>query len=119
MPSMKSRERLMGACPILTAVLTTGTPTARHASIWRQTSPNTQRSIAGVSPALVAAFNRAINDVIKEPETAARFAAAGLEPRGSTPEEFAPLVAFLCGEGARYISGTTISVDGALAPGLL
>ena len=39
--------------------------------------------------------------------------------RFGTPEEFAPLVAFLCGEGARYISGTTISVDGGLAPGLL
>ncbi len=39
--------------------------------------------------------------------------------RFGTPEEFAPVVAFLCGEGARYISGTTISVDGGLAPGLL
>jgi 3-oxoacyl-[acyl-carrier protein] reductase len=38
--------------------------------------------------------------------------------RFGKPEEFAPLVAFLCGEGARYISGTTIAVDGGLAPGL-
>jgi 3-oxoacyl-[acyl-carrier protein] reductase len=38
--------------------------------------------------------------------------------RFGTPEEFAPLVAFLCGEGARYISGATFAVDGGLAPGL-
>jgi 3-oxoacyl-[acyl-carrier protein] reductase len=38
--------------------------------------------------------------------------------RFGTPEEFAPLVAFLCGDGAKYISGTTISVDGGLAPNL-
>jgi 3-oxoacyl-[acyl-carrier protein] reductase len=38
--------------------------------------------------------------------------------RFGKPEEFAPLVAFLCGEGARYISGTTIAVDGGLTPGL-
>lgn len=38
--------------------------------------------------------------------------------RFGKPEEFAPLVAFLCGEGARYISGTTIAVDGGLSPNL-
>lgn len=38
--------------------------------------------------------------------------------RFGTPEEFAPLVAFLCGDGARYISGTTITIDGGLSPTL-
>jgi 3-oxoacyl-[acyl-carrier protein] reductase len=38
--------------------------------------------------------------------------------RFGEPDELAPLVAFLCGDGAKYISGTTISVDGGLAPGL-
>jgi 3-oxoacyl-[acyl-carrier protein] reductase len=38
--------------------------------------------------------------------------------RIATPEEFAPLVAFLCGEPARYITGQTISVDGGLIAGL-
>ena len=36
--------------------------------------------------------------------------------RFGKPEEFAPLVAFLCGEGARYISGATLSIDGGLSP---
>jgi 3-oxoacyl-[acyl-carrier protein] reductase len=38
--------------------------------------------------------------------------------RLATPEEFAPLVAFLCSEPARYITGQTIAVDGGLIAGL-
>jgi 3-oxoacyl-[acyl-carrier protein] reductase len=34
--------------------------------------------------------------------------------RVATPAEFAPLVAFLCGEPARYITGQTIAIDGGL-----
>ncbi len=38
--------------------------------------------------------------------------------RIAEPEEFAPLVAFLCGEPARYVTGQTVSVDGGLVRGL-
>jgi 3-oxoacyl-[acyl-carrier protein] reductase len=38
--------------------------------------------------------------------------------RAATPEEFAPLVAFLCGEPARYVTGQTISIDGGRTTGL-
>jgi 3-oxoacyl-[acyl-carrier protein] reductase len=38
--------------------------------------------------------------------------------RVAAPDEFAPIVAFLCGEPARYITGQTISVDGGLVRGL-
>jgi len=38
--------------------------------------------------------------------------------RVASPEEFAPLVAFLCGEPARYITGQTIAIDGGLIGGL-
>jgi 3-oxoacyl-[acyl-carrier protein] reductase len=34
------------------------------------------------------------------------------------PSEFAPLVAFLCGDPARYITGQTIAVDGGLIKAL-
>lgn len=38
--------------------------------------------------------------------------------RIATPEEFAPLVAFLCSEQARYVTAQTISIDGGLTRGL-
>ena len=38
--------------------------------------------------------------------------------RAATPEEFAPMVAFLCSEPARYVTGQTISIDGGLVAGL-
>lgn len=38
--------------------------------------------------------------------------------RVATPEEFAPMVAFLCSEPARYVTGQTVSVDGGLVRGL-
>lgn len=52
---------------------------------------------------------------------AAEIAAAGREVpigRVAQPDEFAPLVAFLCGEPARYITGQTIAIDGGLIAGL-
>ncbi len=38
--------------------------------------------------------------------------------RIAQPAEFAGLVAFLCGEPARYITGQTIAIDGGLVAGL-
>jgi len=36
----------------------------------------------------------------------------------ASPEEFAPMVAFLCSEPAGYVTGTTIPIDGGLLTGL-
>jgi 3-oxoacyl-[acyl-carrier protein] reductase len=37
----------------------------------------------------------------------------------ATPAEFAPMVAFLCGNPAGYVTGQTIAIDGGLIKGLL
>jgi 3-oxoacyl-[acyl-carrier protein] reductase len=39
--------------------------------------------------------------------------------RVATPQEFAPMVAFLCGAPASYVTGQTIAVDGGLIKSLL
>lgn len=38
--------------------------------------------------------------------------------RPASPAEFAPVVVFLCGEPARYLTGQTLSIDGGLTAGL-
>jgi 3-oxoacyl-[acyl-carrier protein] reductase len=38
--------------------------------------------------------------------------------RVATPQEFAPMVAFLCGEPASYVTGQTIAIDGGLIKSL-
>jgi 3-oxoacyl-[acyl-carrier protein] reductase len=43
----------------------------------------------------------------------------GFEGRLGDPEDFGRVVAFLCSEHARFVSGAAISVDGAATVGLL
>jgi 3-oxoacyl-[acyl-carrier protein] reductase len=53
-----------------------------------------------------------------DPAVRARQVAQIPAGRFGEPDEFGPLVAFLAGEPARYITGTTIAVDGGLSPTL-
>jgi 3-oxoacyl-[acyl-carrier protein] reductase len=52
------------------------------------------------------------------PEKVAAAVAAVPMRRAASPEEYAPLVAFLCGEPARYVTGQTVSIDGGLTAGV-
>ncbi len=52
------------------------------------------------------------------PEKMRNLASAVPIKRVASPEEYAPLVAFLCSERARYITGQTISIDGGFTAGI-
>jgi len=70
------------------------------------------------------ATGRVLTDRLRHlyPDEKALHEAAAVEiPAGhvATPAEFAPMIAFLCGEPAGYVTGQTIAVDGGLIKGLL
>jgi 3-oxoacyl-[acyl-carrier protein] reductase len=56
--------------------------------------------------------------IYADPAVRAKQVASIPAGRFGEPAEFGPLVAFLAGEPARYITGTTIAVDGGLSPTL-
>ncbi|HTU71739.1 MAG TPA: SDR family oxidoreductase [Candidatus Baltobacteraceae bacterium] len=69
------------------------------------------------------ATGRVLTDRLRQlyPDEAAIAAAAKADVpigRVATPAEFAPMIAFLCSEAARYVSGQTIAIDGGLIKSL-
>jgi 3-oxoacyl-[acyl-carrier protein] reductase len=48
-----------------------------------------------------------------------RWAGQSVLERVARPEEFGPLVAFLCSQKAGYITGTSIAIDGGFSRGLM
>ncbi|ARV58879.1 short-chain dehydrogenase [Nostocales cyanobacterium HT-58-2] len=61
----------------------------------------------------------AARENIMEEEAAARWAIQTPIGRSGQPEELADLIAFLCSDRARFITGTTIQVDGGATQFLL
>jgi 3-oxoacyl-[acyl-carrier protein] reductase len=60
-----------------------------------------------------------LRQLYPDPEAMEKAAKADIPiGRVAMPDEYAPLVAFLCGEPARYITGQTIAVDGGLIKSL-
>jgi NAD(P)-dependent dehydrogenase (short-subunit alcohol dehydrogenase family) len=57
---------------------------------------------------------RAKNDSVSPEEALKRIGAAQPMKRLADPEEIASVIAFLCSEPAAYVSGQSITVDGAL-----
>jgi tripartite-type tricarboxylate transporter receptor subunit TctC len=53
----------------------------------------------GMPPAIVARLNKALNESLKDPGVRDKLIKAGVEPKGSTPEEFGT---FMAGELARW-----------------
>ncbi len=75
--------------------------------------------VVGVGPGAIA--TRINDSTMKDPALLEKLDAAIPLRRMARPEEIATVVAFLAGEGATYITGTTVFVDGALmqsSPGL-
>ena len=68
--------------------------------------------VVGVSPGAVATpINRATMD---DPAKLAQLNAAIPLQRMARPEEIASVVGFVAGEGARYLTATTIFADGGI-----
>jgi Tropinone reductase 1 len=88
----------------------------------------TKSALAGLTRALAAEWGRhniqvnclapgfILTDLNRQmwqaPEMKNWLAGAQANPRMGTPEDIAPMVAFLCGPGADYITGQLIAVDG-------
>jgi glucose 1-dehydrogenase len=75
--------------------------------------------VVGVGPGAIATKINA--STMKNPELLEKLNAAIPLGRMAKPEEVASVVAFLAGEGASYVTGTTVMVDGGLmqsSPGL-
>ena len=66
---------------------------------------------ARISPATVATVNADLNRVLKSPTLAQRFAAVGLEPAGTSSEEFARIIRTELARWRKVVAAANIRVD--------
>jgi 3-oxoacyl-[acyl-carrier protein] reductase len=64
--------------------------------------------VGAVETDLIAGMSEEIKETIRQ-ENARKTAAA---PRNGTPDDIAQVVAFLASEGARWVTGSTVSANG-------
>jgi tripartite-type tricarboxylate transporter receptor subunit TctC len=65
---------------------------------------------ARTTKGIIAALNREIARIIALPDTTERLAALGLDPVGSTPEEFATLIKVESEKWAKVIQAANINI---------
>jgi tripartite-type tricarboxylate transporter receptor subunit TctC len=65
----------------------------------------------GTSPEIVAALNKAVNEVLKDPQVIARFAVFGGVPQPMTPEQYGELIASETEKWRKVVAFAGVSVD--------
>jgi tripartite-type tricarboxylate transporter receptor subunit TctC len=91
--------------PDVPTIQESGLPAYEMANWWGFFGP------AGMSPQLVASYNKALGEIIQEPDTRAKLNLLGYELTGSTPDEFKTFVQAEIAKWAEVIKSEGLAAD--------